>query len=447
MLALNLKSKTNKSLLLNIFSSYLIKGLGVLCSLISMPLFLKYFSNQMILGVWFTLLSVLNWILVFDMGIGNGLRNHLTNALAKNELKSAKKLISSAYIMLGLWTVVIAMICCCLSYFINWNSFLNISTADLSKGVLLHSIIICLSGVSLSFFLRVITSIIYALQRSAITNIISFSSQFLILLYLIIVPKCENAEQALLHMSYAYVLCCNIPLIIASILIFSEKRMRLIRPHYKYYNRQSANKVLSLGIIFLILQILYMIISVTDSWFIAKFYGPSCTVDYQIYYKPFSFVSMLFMLALTPLWSAITKAYAEERFTWIIKLKRLLNLAFLELIILQVLFLFLMPWFFKIWLGTEDIGFSYFTGISFTIYSTIFIWISIQSTLVAGLGKLKVQLACYVIAVILKVCLILSLYRFFQNWEFVVIVTSISLLPYCVIQPIYLSRNIKKLCL
>ncbi len=447
MLALNLKSKTNKSLLLNIFSSYLIKGLGVLCSLISMPLFLKYFSNQMILGVWFTLLSVLNWILVFDMGIGNGLRNHLTNALAKNELKSAKKLISSAYIMLGLWTVVIAMICCCLSYFINWNSFLNISTADLSKGVLLHSIIICLSGVSLSFFLRVITSIIYALQRSALTNIISFSSQFLILLYLIIVPKYENAEQALLHMSYAYVLCCNIPLIIASILIFSEKRMRLIRPHYKYYNRQSANKVLSLGIIFLILQILYMIISVTDSWFIAKFYGPSFTVDYQIYYKPFSFVSMLFMLALTPLWSAITKAYAEERFTWIIKLKRLLNLAFLGLIILQVLFLFLMPWFFKIWLGTEDIGFSYFTGISFTIYSTIFIWISIQSTLVAGLGKLKVQLACYVIAVILKVCLILSLYRFFQDWEFVVIVTSISLLPYCVIQPIYLSRNIKKLCL
>jgi len=441
-----LQSKTNKSLLLNIFSSYLIKGLGVLCSLISMPLFLKYFSNQMILGVWFTLLSVLNWILVFDMGIGNGLRNHLTKALAKNELKSAKNLISSAYIMLGLWTVVIAIICCFLSTFINWNSFLNISTEELSRGVLLHSIIICLLGVLLSFFLRVITSIIYALQRSALTNLISFSSQFLVLLYLITAPKCDNAEQALLNMAYAYVLCCNIPLIIASILIFSEKRMRLIRPHYKYFNRQSANTVLSLGIIFLVLQILYMIISVTDSWFIAKFYEPSCTVDYQIYYKPFSFASMLFMLALTPLWSAITKAYAEERFSWIIKLKRLLNLAFLGLIFLQVLLLFLMPWFFKIWLRTDNIGFSYFTGICFTIYSTIFIWISIQSTLVAGLGKLKVQLVCYVIAVILKVCLILFLYKFFQNWEFVVIVTSIALLPYCVIQPIYLSRDIKKLC-
>ncbi len=445
MLALNLKSRTNKSLLTNIFSSYIIKGLGVLCSLISMPLYLKYFSNQMILGVWFTLLSVLNWILVFDMGIGNGLRNHLTEVLAKNELKSAKCLISSAYIMLGLWTGVISVVCCGISAFVNWNSFLNVSPEYISGNVLLHSIMICLFGILLSFFLRVITSIIYAIQRSALTNLISFSSQFLILLYLLIAPKIENAEQALLRMSYAYILCCNVPLIIASILIFSEKKMRVISPHYKYFNRQSANAVFSLGIIFLILQILYMVISVTDSWFIAKFYGPSCTVAYQIYYKSFSFVSMLFMLALTPLWSAITKAYAERRYTWIIKLKRLLSLAFCGLILLQVLFLFLMPWFFKIWLGTESIEFSYFTGISFTIYSTIFIWISIQSTLAAGLGKLKVQLVCYIVAVIFKICSILLLHRAFPDWEFVVIVTSVALLPYCVIQPIALSREIKKI--
>ena len=99
MFVLNLKSKTNKSLLINIFSSYLVKGLGVLCSLISMPLFLKYFNDQMILGVWFTMLSVLNWILVFDMGIGNGLRNHLTKALAKKDFQSAKQLVSSSYVM------------------------------------------------------------------------------------------------------------------------------------------------------------------------------------------------------------------------------------------------------------------------------------------------------------------------------------------------------------
>lgn len=446
MFALNLHSKTNKNLLINIFSSYIIKGLGVLCSLLSMPLFIRYFNNQMILGVWFTLLSVLNWILVFDMGIGNGLRNHLTIALSKNDLKSAKSLISSAYVMLGIWTIVIASICCVISRFIDWNSLLNISASELSSDVLYYSIIVCLIGILLSFFLRIITAIIYSLQKSAITNLISLSSQFLILLYLFFSPKCINSEEALLNMAYVFAICSNIPLIFATILIFAERKMRTIVPHYKYVNRSSANKVLSLGVLFLVLQILYMIISVTDSWFITKFYEPSYTVIYQIYYKPFSFVSMLFMLALTPLWSAITKAYAESKFSWIIKLQRILYISFIGLIILQVLFLFLMPYFFKIWLGNEDIGFNLSTGICFTIYSTIFIWISIQSTLVAGLGKLKVQLICYIIAVVLKVGAIILLHNIFSSWKFIIIATSIALLPYCVIQPICIQKEIRKLC-
>ena len=447
MFVLNLKSKTNKSLLINIFSRYLVKGLGVLCSLISLPLFLKYFNDQMILGVWFTMLSVLNWILVFDMGIGNGLRNHLTKALAKKDFQSAKQLVSSSYVMLGFWTAFISVICCVVASFIDWNVFLNIPANELSSTILLHSIIVCLLGILLSFFLRIITSVIYSLQRSAVTNLISFFSQLLILIYLIIAPKTISSEQALLNMAYAYIICCNLPLIVATVVIFADHKMKEIRPNYKYYDRQSANKVLSLGVVFLILQILYMIISVTDSWFITKFYEPSCTVDYQIYYKPFSFVSMLFMLALTPLWSAITKAYAEQRFSWIRKLQRILYLSFVGLIILQAIFLLLMPYFFTIWLGNENIGFNYYIGLFFTIYSTIFIWVSIQSTLVAGLGKLKVQLVCYIVAVVLKILMIIFFYKIFTNWVFVVIATSIALLPYCVIQPISLNRALKKICI
>ncbi len=173
-LSLNLKSRTNQNLLANILGSYVIKGLGILCSLISMPLFIQYFNNQMVLGVWFTMLSVLNWILVFDMGIGNGLRNHLTKALAANDFISARKLVSSAYIMLGLWTIIISIICCGLAVCIDWNVFLNISTNVISPDMLSHCVIVCILGVLLSFFLRIISSVIYSIQRSAITNLISF---------------------------------------------------------------------------------------------------------------------------------------------------------------------------------------------------------------------------------------------------------------------------------
>lgn len=442
--SLNLKSKTNRNLLIHIFSSYLIKGLGILCSIIAMPLYLKYFHDQLILGIWFTLLSVLNWILVFDMGIGNGLRNHLTKALANRETISAKKLISSAYVTLGIWTLIITICSCSIAFIIDWNSFLNISQDQLPANVLLHSIIICLLGVLFSFFLRIITSIIYALQRSAITNLISFTSQFLILIYLVLAPK-QDPTRALLSMSYVYALCSNIPLLGATICIFCEKKLTAIRPHYKCFERDSAKKVLSMGILFLALQILYMVISVTDSWFITKFYDPAFSVNYQIYYKPFSFIGMLFMLALTPLWSAITKAYAEKRFSWILKLQRVLYISFAAVSTFQILFLLIMPWIFKIWLGSENLGFNYFSGVCFTAYSTIFIWIAIQSTLVAGLGKLKVQLNCYILAVIIKVGLIVFLHKIFTQWEFVVIATSVALIPYCIAQPIFLRKDLQTL--
>ena len=121
----------------------------------------------------------------------------------------------------------------------------------------------------------------------------------------------------------------------------------------------------------------------------------------------------------------------------------ILYMAFICLIMFQVLFLLLMPSFFSIWLGKEHITFDYFTGICFSIYSTIFIWISIQSTLVAGMGRLRVQLICYIVAVVLKITAIVLLYKTFTSWLFVVVATCIALLPYCLIQPICVNRDLK----
>lgn len=439
------RSKTNLSLFNNICNAFIYRGLGVVLGMLYIPLYLRYFNNNEVLGVWFTVINVLNWVMTLDLGIGNGLRNHLTIALSNGDKVEAKKLVSSAYLMLGGIIGIISVVFYVIADYIDWNGFFNVPETNISTGVLRSCIKITMFGILVSFFLRIVVSINFALQKASRNNLISLSTSFLIFVYLIIVPPGENCEIEFKNLSIYHALAANIPLVVATIFVFKHKLLKDARPSFKYYHASTAKKVLSLGILFLFLQILYMIISVTNEWFISKYYNPTYCVDYQIYFKIFSFSGTLILLALSPLWSAITKALAEKRYSWIIRTRKILNIAFIALVGAQIIIVLLLPWIFKIWLHSNDITVDYIVATWFLFYSIVFIWVAMQSTIVAGLGMLKVQLYCYIFAAAFKIITIITLSSLFTSWVFVIAVTVIGLLPYCIIQPISIRRQIKRL--
>ena len=83
----------------NIGGTFAIKGASVVVQLLSVPAYISYFGDDGLLGVWYTLIAALNWILIFDFGVGNGLRNNLSKALAAKDFENAKRLVSTAYIV------------------------------------------------------------------------------------------------------------------------------------------------------------------------------------------------------------------------------------------------------------------------------------------------------------------------------------------------------------
>lgn len=93
-----LKMKDNTGIIYrNTIYAGLVKFFSLFIALFTTPAYMHYFNNDEILGVWFTILSVLAWILNCDMGIGNGLRNNLVYAINEKNWDKAKKYISSAY--------------------------------------------------------------------------------------------------------------------------------------------------------------------------------------------------------------------------------------------------------------------------------------------------------------------------------------------------------------
>lgn len=294
------KFNHNRSLIYNIIGTFAVKGGTMLLSLISMPLYMNYFENNILLGVWFTMHTVLSWILVFDLGIGNGLRNHLTTALAQNDRDNARAYISSAYIMFGAFVAALSLLVLGLSHVVSWNSILNvpehvIHPADLHRGVN-----ITLVGIIFSFILRLINPVLYALQKSALPNFLAFVGSLLqvAFLYFYTAEKGDLGHNFII-LAWVHALSINIPPLIATIGVFWTT-LKGYFPSFLFFSKIHARQILTLGLLFFILQILYMIISATNEFFISHFFDPSYVVEYQVYMKLFSIMGSLFTLALVP---------------------------------------------------------------------------------------------------------------------------------------------------
>lgn len=116
-----------KELITNISSSILVKGASIIVSFLATPAYISYFNGSPLLGIWLALVAMLTWIINFDLGIGNGLRNKIVSFLLKKDYKKIKEYISSAYIMLCIISLFFLIVGVIAISIINWNKVFNIS--------------------------------------------------------------------------------------------------------------------------------------------------------------------------------------------------------------------------------------------------------------------------------------------------------------------------------
>ena len=91
--------KNNKALIKSISLNVLLKPCSMLVSFFYTPIVLSFLGVEQY-GVWTTLLSVLNWLTIFDFGVGGGFRNLLSKKLVSGTKSDIKTVVSTAYITL-----------------------------------------------------------------------------------------------------------------------------------------------------------------------------------------------------------------------------------------------------------------------------------------------------------------------------------------------------------
>lgn len=368
----------------NVVAAFLLNGGSILISFILVPMTLGYL-NKYEYGVWLTLNSILSWIYICDIGLGNGLRNKLTEALAVNDLNSAKIYVSTSFFCMAIIAVLIFGTYFIAQHFINWYEFLNVDPDKIQN---LGSIItIVVATVCLTFVFKLIGNIYMSYQLPAVNNLLTFLGSLISLIIIFILTK--TTAGTLKEVAITFTASTAVVYILAYPLTFM--RYKAITPSFRAIKLGYFKNLATLGINFMLIQIAVLVIFMTSNILISKIFGPEEVTPYNIAFKLFSAFNIGFTILLTPLWSAVTDAYTRNDYMWIRHSLKKMTHIWLLMVVAMAFTVIIADFLYNLWVGDEVT-----VPVNLSLWMAIYIALSCLSNLYAniinGFGKLRLQL-------------------------------------------------------
>ncbi len=380
----------------NIGFSLLFKGGSIAINFLLVPLLIAYLNTEKY-GVWLLLTSITTWASFCDFGLGNGLKNKLSEALANDDFQKAKTYISTTYAYVILIVISILSIYAITEQFINWKSIVNSDLFSLQELRLIAIVIV--GFFFIKFALNQLSFVTAAKQQTAINDLLNFIVNALSLVIVFVLIK--TTQSSLLLLSIAF---CSIPVVVlslASAYLYFGKFQKL-RPSLKHVNFKAGKSLMNLGLQFFIIQIAGIVIFSTDNIIIANTLGPEQVSIYNIAFKYFSIITLGFSIICAPFWSAYTEAFERKDFNWIKGITNKLVKVWFLFLAGTIIILLLAPELYSIWIGNE-IEIPGVLSLYMAIFVVLSSWASIFTTFVNGVGKIRLQLIFSIIAGLINI--------------------------------------------
>lgn len=391
----------------NIIYSFILKLLSILLSFLLIPITINYLT-VVEYGIWTVMFSVMSWINFLDFGLGLGLRNKLTEAVSKNDIREIKVNLSTGIILITAIGSIIFIIFFILINCINMQIVFN--TKEISEQELYISTIFTGFFIIISFILSIVNQIYYAYQKSAITGFIQIINSFitLILVYYLTIRN--------IHGLLYFVISFGISMLFSRLMFaiyFFYTHKELI-PNFKFFKKSIVKNIFNLGTVFFVIQICSLIISSTSSFFITQILGPQYVREYDLIFKLFNFVTIVHSLICTPLWSAYTDAFVKRDYEWIFKIIKKLMYLMIPICIMSLILMLSANYIVQIWIG-QNIKISNILIIVMGIYVIVNCWMNIWSYFLNGIGNIKIQMYVNVFSTIICIPLGCYLMKYIGN--------------------------------
>ena len=389
-----------KTISKNVLGLGLLQGVNVCVSFLLVPIVMDFVSPSQY-GIWLTISSMVSWLALLDVGLGNGMKNKLTEALAHQDMKLAKEYVSTTYFLIG----GIAFCFLCLTVvtfpFINWSSVYNQDSS--MNEILMYTTLIVTSFFLLKLVIGLIGTILTSYLKPAYNQLINTSSNIIVLLVIWILTK--SIEGNLIVLSTILSATSVIAYFVASVYLFCGK-YKQIAPSRTYFRKEHINTILGLGLNFFVINISTIILFQTNNFVIIHNFTNEDVVVYNLAYKLFSICSILFMLISQPFWTAYTEAWAKNDIDWIRNTVRKVHYLWFGIIMLGLLILLTSPLVYRVWVH-DAVNVPFSMSIAILAYFASHTYGGVYNICINGIGKVRLQMVCLAIVAVLYIPLLL----------------------------------------
>lgn len=395
------KSSFIKNTLLN----YSINIFIYFFNFLSTPLLFKYL-NKTDFGIYQIILMFLTWASLCNLGIGNGLRNKISEYVALNEIEKVKKTIGSAFYIAFILALVVILIAGIFFLFIfnpQWlfNDQLN-NISDVRLAFFLTSLFF-----SVNFITGLFSSIYLGLQKSYVATFVQLLNiaVFCFLIFLI-------TKLSIPSLVSNVAICYGTAMVLSNFFPFFllRKNSQIWPPIYSRKNNNIETKSLmntSFG--FLFLQISTLLFFCSDSFIIARLLGAEQVTEYSIANKLFFFIIAVFSILLIQVWNAITHAKTQNNHIWITRAVKKLYACLIPIFLISIIIAYFFDKITFFWIGSTFSLSPLFLYL-FALYTFSHCLNAIYANVLNGLSRVKIQMIAYSLAgcfnIVLSFCFV-----------------------------------------
>lgn len=388
-------NKRDKILYKNTILNYGFKAAYYIFSFLGVPLALNFLGKERF-GIFQTILTFISWAMVANLGIGNGLRNKISEYIGSNKSNELKGIIGSAFsISLG-----ISIILLIIGFFFFWFVFdplwlfsnIKISPYEIQLTFLISFVFFCLN-----LFFSLFSSIAYGIQKSYIVTFVQVFQYSLYCLFLFILIKTHTTSN-LISVSVIWGLSMLLSQLIPGILI--SRNNELWPPDFKK-KKQYYKELLTMSLGFFVLQLSSIVLFSSDNFILSKLLSPEDVAEYSIANKVFFLIINVFSIILIQVWNSTTDAMVKKDYEWIKRTAKRLNKILILVLVSSVFIALILNPLIKVWVG-QSFNFSITFRLCFAIYVLIHCINAIYVNILNGLGKLTLQTIAYIITAILN---------------------------------------------